>query len=132
MSPPSVVIAGAPEAGAALAAKLGEEGVEAQYLTAEGLPDAFMSLERRIEAEKPAAAIAAGAGEEALALAVTASKLGVPLATVRAEESAGGEDRARALDALTALDAGGVDGAAGVIASWLRKRPGPENLDSRP
>ena len=81
-------------------------------------------MERELSDDRPEAAVTVGAGEAALALAITAGKLGVPTAAVGAG-AAGAKraDEARILTTLASFDAGSDPlRAAELIASWLRER----------
>ena len=72
-----------------------------------------MGIEEALEAERPDAAVAVGTGEAALALAITASKLGVPLAASAGAVERDGADERRILATLAALDAGAGPRAGG-------------------
>ena len=78
MSGTAVVLAGDEEAGAALGAALRERGIEARFHGSSGLAPDLVDLEADLTEQGPNAAVAAGSGQGALALAITASKLGVP------------------------------------------------------
>ena len=121
MSGESVVIAGEKEAGAALSGALSERGIDSRFLETSTLPEALVGIEEVLEQGRPDAAVAVGFGGEALALAITAAKLGVPLAFAGGGEARDGRDEDRILTTLAELDAGSeTAGAADLIASWLR------------
>jgi hypothetical protein len=120
MTGANVVVAGTEEAGTALAAALGERGVDARFLATDGLAGALAALEADLEERKPDAAVAAGSGGGALALAITAAKLGVPLAVVADVTEGDRADEGRILATLSSLEAGGDPAqAAERIAAWL-------------
>jgi hypothetical protein len=125
-----VVLAGEKQASQALDACLRERGVEVRFHPVDGLPEALVDIERELSDERPAGAVAVGTGEGALALAITASKLGVPLACVDGHESGADGDQSRILATLASLD-GGSDPvrAADLIASWLTEAPSAPDLD---
>jgi len=119
MPDPKILLAGDAEAVGRLESALAEHGFEARTHPSEGLPGSLVALERELEGEPPDAAVAVGAGEDALALAITASKLGVPLAACL-DASDPPADR-RILSTLAELEAGSDPArAADLIASWLR------------
>ena len=82
-----------------------------------------MDLEADLAEQGPNAAVAAGSGQGALALAITASKLGVPV--VAALQDAAPGDRtgeARIIATLATLDAGSDPvRATESIAAWLER-----------
>ena len=120
----NVVLAGEKEPSEALEWALREHGIEARCYPADSLPDALVGIEKELSEGRFAAAVAVGTGDAALALAITASKLGVPLA--RLEGADPGADRGRALAALASLEAGSDPAqAADLIASWLAEQPAP-------
>jgi hypothetical protein len=125
-----VVLAGEKSASAALESALRERGIEARFHPTNGLPDALVGIEKELSDERPAGAVAVGTGEGALALAITASKLGVPLACVGGQESTADADQSRILATLASLD-GGSDPvrAADLIASWLTEGPSASDLN---
>lgn len=125
-----VEIAGNPDESVRLSEALADLGVAARFQPAASLTEAFVEMEHRLESGAVPAAVAVGASREALALAVSAGKLGIPLATVPIPNPQD-DDRARALATLTWLDAGdSVGPAATHIAAWLREGPEAKNLDS--
>jgi hypothetical protein len=131
----NVVLAGEKTASEALEAALREQGLDAHRHDADGLVNALVSLERQIEEDRPRAAVAVGTGEAALALAITASKMGVPLASVpgtvpgTGNEAAGAGDQGRILATLASLDAGSDPArAANLIDSWLSENPPASDL----
>ena len=123
MSGTAVVVAGDEEAGAALSAALRERGIEARCHGSSDLAGDLVELEADLVEQGPDAAVAAGSGQGALALAITASKLGVPVAALT--EAAPDADRAaeaRIIAALATLDAGSDPlRAAESIAAWLER-----------
>jgi hypothetical protein len=128
----NVVLAGEKDASEALERALGEHGLEARIQPAEGLSEALVGIERELEGNRPAAAVAVGTGESALALAITAGKLGVPLACVPGTggEAAGDADQRRILATLAALDAGSDPArAADLIALWVSENSSAADLD---
>ena len=134
MSGENVVLAGENEAGKALSGALDEHGIESRLLAADDLAGALVGMEEALEGRRPDAAVAVGLDRAALALAITASKLGVPLAFVGGSEARDGGDEDRILTTLAAFDAGSEAstdpaGAAARIASWLRKEPPAPDLD---
>jgi len=99
---------------------------------ADGLAETLVGIERELEDERPDAAVAVGTDEAALALAITASKLGVPLAAAAPVPGTvpGTEDAGRILATLATLDAGSDPArAADLIASWLSENPSASDLD---
>ncbi len=120
MSGTAVVVAGDEEAGAALGAALRERGIEARFHGSSGLAPDLVDLEADLTEQGPNAAVAAGSGQGALALAITASKLGVPVVAL---QDAAPDDRtreARIIATLATLDAGSDPvRAAESIATWL-------------
>jgi len=130
MSGVNVVLAGEPEAGKALSDALEERGIESRFLSAHTLPDALVGMEEVLELSRPHAAVTVGHDRAALALAITAGKLGVPLAVVGGAEPRDGHDEDRILITLAAFDAGSDPArAAGLIASWLHENPPASDLD---
>jgi hypothetical protein len=130
----NVVVAGEKNASEALETALGQHGLEARILPAAGLSEALVGIERELEDSRPAAAVAVGTSEVALALAITASKLGVPLAAMAAVPGTvpgtGEADAGRILATLAALDAGSDPArAADLIASWVAEQPSAGDLD---
>jgi hypothetical protein len=127
----NVVVAGEKAASEALEAALGQHGLEARIQPGEGLAEALVVIERELEDSRPDAAVSVGTSEVALALAITASKLGVPLATVPGTVAGTGEaDAGRILATLAALDAGSDPArAADLIASWVAEQPSAGDLD---
>jgi hypothetical protein len=124
----NVVVAGEEAAGTALETALRELGLDARFLPATGLVDALVGLEHELERSHPDAAVAVGTGDVAVALAITASKLGVPLSSVPGTEERA--DALRILATLADLDAGSDPSrAAGLIASWLDGTPPTSDLD---
>ncbi len=126
-----VVLAGEKGASEGLEAALRESGLEARSHATGGLAEALVTIERDLEDARPDAAVAVGTGEAALALAVTASKLAVPLAWVPGTVPGTGDaDESRILATLASLDAGSDPArAADLIASWLSEQPSPGDLD---
>jgi hypothetical protein len=126
-----VVIAGDPQGvGEVLEEALSGEGVVARYHPARSLEETLVGLEQRLERMKPAAVVAVGAGEAALALAVTAAKLSTPLAWMPDPESQN-PDRSRVIAALAWLEVdGGIARATDLIVAWIRDDTPTRNLDS--
>ena len=115
-----VVLAGDKDASEVLEADLRASGVEARFHPADGLVEALQSIERELEGNRPDAAVAVGTGAASLALAITAGKLGVPLAACLGGAASGDEDKRRILATLASLQVGPDSGdAANRIASWL-------------
>jgi hypothetical protein len=131
------LVVGHTDPAAALTSALAERGVDAELhalprppagRAIEELAGSLVELERRLEADRPALAVAVGVGDAPLALALTAAKLGVPLvAWVEGADASGDElelAEERILRTLADLDAGPVgDGVAAFdaaerIASW--------------
>ena len=113
------LLAGDPEPTAALSSALKERGIDARVHATEGLAEALTAIERELERSHPDVAAAVGAGEEALALAITAAKAGVPVA--HAAAGPGSADNSRAIATLAELDAGSDPArAADLIAAWLQ------------
>lgn len=131
------LVVGRAEPAEALASALRERGLAAELHAAQRVPEGrgvgalastLVELERRMAGERPGLAVAVGLGDSPLALAVTAAKLGIPLAVwvgkdaPEASEIERGERRI--LATLASLDAGPVgDGvqafrAAERIAAW--------------
>ncbi len=75
-----VALAGEAEPVAALQAAFRTEGIRASVLPADGLAADLTELERRLADERPHACVSVGTSEGALAFAITAAKLGIPLA----------------------------------------------------
>lgn len=121
MTGTKVVLAGDKDASEALEAALRDAGLEARIHSASGLVDALQGIERELEGDRPDAAVTVGTGEAALALAITAGKLGVPVAACLGEAASAEEaDRRRILATLASLEVGpDSEGAADRIASWL-------------
>jgi 7-keto-8-aminopelargonate synthetase-like enzyme len=123
-----ILLAGEAVAAAALESALKERAFDALVLSAPSLPAALVETEERLQSESAEAAVAVGASEEALALAISASKLGVPLA-VYVDET-GAEDQRRILASLATLQTDAdVERAADVIASWLDEAQASPDLD---
>ncbi len=81
-----------------------------------------MDLEADLAEQRPNAAVAAGAGQGALALAITASKLGVPVAALQGAAPGDRTGEARIIATLATLDAGSDPSrAAESIATWLER-----------
>ena len=126
-----MVIGGEGEAGSALGSALAELGLNTRFLSPESFPQALVGVERDLSAERPRAAVAVGTGEAAMALAITAAKLGVPLAASFGDEAPEGADQRRILSTLASLDAGSdPERAAGLIAAWVGDQPSAPDLDS--
>jgi hypothetical protein len=116
----NVVLAGEKDASGALDIALRAIGFESRIHAPEGLPAALVTLERALEDDRPDAAVAVGTNEDAVALAITAGKLGVPLAAAGAGEGAEAADERRIIMTLATIDAGAHSSrAADVIATWL-------------
>lgn len=125
------LVVGHAEPAAALTSALSERGVEAELHAAarptqEGavaaLAGSLVELENRLLEGRPAIAVAVGAGDAPLALALSAAKLGVPLAAwaTDAEHDADALESAerRILGLLADFDAGVAgDGAAAFDAA---------------
>jgi hypothetical protein len=99
------LIAGSAETATALAERLADDGIDARTSTPEGEVDAIpalaaslVELERRIEEERPEMVLLADRGDHALAAALVATKLLVPVTAVGASDdppddgAAGGEN----------------------------------------
>jgi UDP-N-acetylglucosamine:LPS N-acetylglucosamine transferase len=133
----NALVVGHAEPAAALTSALAERGIGAELHALPRAPDdravaslaeSLVELERRLTDERPALAVGVGSGDAALALAITAAKLGVPLvAWVEEAAPVAGdleEAEARILVTLADFDAGPVgDGVAAFeaaerIASW--------------
>ena len=127
----NALVAGSEAPAAALVAALAEREIEAERYDAPDsgeravatLAEALVALEQRLESGNLALAVAVGSGDAPTALAVTAAKLGVPLAAWAGEDGAGGElDQAelRIIATLAGCDVGSapVAEAALKIASW--------------
>jgi hypothetical protein len=133
----NALVVGHAEPAAALTSALGERGIGAELhalprasgdRAVTSLAESLVELERRLTNERPALAVGVGTGDAALALAITAAKLGVPLVAWVEEADPIQEDleqaEARILVTLADFDAGPVgDGAAAFeaaerIASW--------------
>ena len=120
---PTVLIAGEAPAGEALAEALREQGVGAHFQPSNGLAEAFAEIESHLEESRPAGVVAVGTGEGALTLAITAAKLGIPVARAPGDEGPA-PDGARILATLAGLDAGAEgERAADLIAAWVRGDP---------
>jgi hypothetical protein len=139
----NALVVGHADPAAALTSALSEQGIEAELhlipkpedaRAVAALGEALVELERRMTDDRPGLAIGVGTGDAQVALAVTASKLGVPLVAWVEDEQAGDEELERAerriLVTLSDLDAGPVgDGvatfeAAERIASWANLKLG--------
>lgn len=119
------LIVGHADPAAALTSALCESGIDAHLHgvpratgpeAVASLARALVDLERVLAEERPALAVAVGEGDAPIALAVSASKLGIPLvAWIEANGPAGPEAeqaKHRILATLAAFDAGEVgDGA---------------------
>jgi hypothetical protein len=126
----NVVLAGEKQALEALDAALRALGFEPRIHAPEGLPGTLVSLERALEENRPDAVIAVGTNEDAVALAITAGKLGVPLAAAGAGEGTQAADEQRIIGTLATIDAGGDSSrAADLIASWLSGETPRSDLD---
>ena len=126
----NVVLVGDKAASQALGAALRKVGVEALIQPANGLSEALVAIESEVELRRPDAAVAVGTGEEALALAITAAKAGVPVAVSAGSDPAHNPDRNRILATLAELDAGPDPArAADLIAAWLRGEAPPSDLN---
>jgi hypothetical protein len=119
----NVMVAGEKQPSEALQSALREHDIEARCHPAHSLPTALVGIEKELSEGRFAAAVAVGTGDAALALAITASKLGVPLARLDGTDPG---DRGRALATLASLEAGSDPAqAADLIASWLAEQPTP-------
>lgn len=131
------LVVGHADPAAVLTSALNDRGVEAELhalpraqpgRAVVELAAALTQLEARLEDGRPALTVAVGVGDAPLALAVTASKLRIPLVAWAGDPDASGDDleqaEERILRTLADLDAGAVgDGvaafeAADRIASW--------------
>jgi len=113
-----ILLAGGAQAAAALQSALRKHGADAQVVRSQDLAAALVDMERLLQDERPQAAVAVGTGDDALALAIAASKLGVPLAACL--DKAAAEDERRILVTLAVLETGPEpDRAADVIATWV-------------
>lgn len=120
------LLAGDPQLGAALAAALRDRDVDAEFLapgdegSAQSVGEGLVEIERRLEADRPAIAVGMGPGYAAIALAITASKAGVPFCAVL-DDGDDQPDERRMLEALSAFDAGSEAAeSAELIAARLR------------
>ncbi len=131
MSGRNVVLAGDQAASEALEAALDRTGAHATYQRSDGLPEALVAIEQGLEDDRPDAVVAVGAGDAAMALAITAGKLGIPLVISRVDDVAGeDQDKNRILATLASLDAGpDPRRAADLIAAWMAEGPSAANLD---
>ena len=102
----NVVLAGEKDASEALGAALRALGFEPRIHAPERLSRALVSLEEALEENRPDAVVAVGTNEDALALAITAGKLGVPLAAAGAGHGAEAADERRIIRTLATIDAG--------------------------
>lgn len=131
-----VLLAGDQAAAEPLEAILRERGLDlSTHEAGESIAGALVSLERAIEAEEPRLAVAVGMGEAALALAITAPKLGIPfLAWLGPTETPERADQQRVLKTLSSAGsqplAGDAAAAANEIAAWLTDEPPEPDLDS--
>jgi len=118
----SLFLAGDSDGVEALQSALSEQGIAVRSATVSDMAAALVGMEQRLEGDRPAAAVAVGVGESAVALGITASKLGIPLIACLGE--AGGDAdgaKHRILTTLATLEAGAdPERAASVIAAWLR------------
>lgn len=113
------MLAGEENAGQRLCASLEEAGFEAHLHAASGVTEALTGIEQELEQRRPSAAISVGVGDEALALAVTAAKLGVPIAAFGAGSGQSG-DETRIIATLAGADLGSDPSrAADLITAWL-------------
>jgi hypothetical protein len=128
-----VLLAGDAERVAALVSALRERGVSTAHAGDDpSLVESLVSLESGIQAEPPNLAVGVGTGEVAIALAVTAPKLGVPFtAWASADER---PDERRILETLSENELSVQEGDAGEtaerIAAWLAKKTPRRDLDS--
>jgi hypothetical protein len=96
------LIVGAREPTDALAARLAAQGIEADVDAPEGegaageqipvLAASLVALESRIVAERPGTVVLADRGDHALAAALVATKLLVPVLAVAGNDAGGGSD----------------------------------------
>jgi hypothetical protein len=131
------LVVGHADPAAVLTSALNDRGVEAELHALPRaqagravieLAAALTELETRLEEDRPTLTVAVGLGDAPLALAVTASKLRIPLVAWIDDPDAPGDELERAeqriLRTLADLDAGAIgDGAAAIaaadrIASW--------------
>ncbi len=126
----NVVLAGEKDASEALDAALRALGFEPRVHAPEGFPGALVSLERALEENRPDAVVAVGTNEDAVALAITAGKLGVPLAAAGAADGTEAVDERRIIRTLATIDAGADNSrAADLIATWLSDEMSTPDLD---
>lgn len=129
------LVAGHAEHAAGLASALAERGLDAETYVSEAegerdamaLADALVALEVRL-AGGDAVAVAAGVGDSSIALAVTAAKLGVPLASWPQPQNQPQDDLAagerRIIATLASLEVGrsgdevSPEEAARLIRDW--------------
>jgi hypothetical protein len=112
LRPMKTLIAGSAQAASALAERLADEGIDARTSTPEGGGDAIQALaaslvelESRIEADRPEIVLLADRGDHALAAALVATKLLVPVTAVAdagnpGEDGPSGGENARLLELL--------------------------------
>ncbi len=113
-----IYLTGDSEVALELESALRRHGLEPEILAAPDMPAALVGMEASIEAERPRAAVSVGTGDDSLALAITASKLGIPLAACLDETRATGDGRILATLAALHTDSD-PERAADVIVSWL-------------
>ena len=124
-------LAGDAQRAGELESALKNDAVEADFQDAQDLAVGLRELERRLSENRPAGAVAVGTDDGGLALAITATKLGVPFAAcLRPADSAlsGGEGaRRRIISTLASLDAGSdPKEAAPRLVEWLSGAARPE------
>ena len=125
-----IIIAGDSSTTEALARALRENDHDARIHAQIGLADSLVALERELGAATAAGAV--GSSPAALALALTAAKLGTPLAACPGPAAAEDEDSRRAIATLASLEVTeDAPRAAALITDWLAAEPSARNLDSR-
>lgn len=127
----SLFLAGDSEGVDALESALSERGIATRSAAVSGMTAALVEQEQTLENQRPAAVVSVGTGESALALAITAGKLGIPLIACLGEPD-GDADGAkhRILKTLATLQAdANPERAAGVIAAWLQGESSARDLD---
>jgi hypothetical protein len=125
----SILVSGDKPAAVGLEAKLRESGFEPRAVSAGPLAHSLGALERELQGTRHSAALAVGRGDGALALAITAGKLGVPLAALL-DSAEAQTDEGRAIATLASLGvAAEPEAVASLIAGRQSEKPSDRNLD---